>query len=50
MDPEIDMSLMANDVEQAAFVASPSMEISAAVNHDMLFSQFNALVDAGDHE
>ena len=50
MGPEVDMSLMANDVEQAAFVASPSMGISAAVNHEVLLSQFKALVDAGDHE
>jgi hypothetical protein len=50
IDPEIDMLVMANDVEEAAFVASPSIEILAAFNHEMLTSQFNALADAGDHE
>ena len=48
--PETEMTSMASGVERAAFVASPSMGISAAVNHEVLFSQFKALVDAGDHE
>ena len=41
---------MANDAEEAVFIAAMSLDRSVAFNHEIWTSLFNALVDPGVHE